>query len=95
MKPYNDFLSDFNLPEVRSAMKMLFSLSEGTGANASDQIQDIIRRNQYMMDRAEKLRMEDTQAGMYALFLAPQLTGGAKLLVDMILLLVCYLGKVV
>ena len=95
MKPYNEFLGDFNLPEVRSAMKMLFSLSEGTGASASEQIEDIIRRNQYMMDKAEKLHMEDTASGMYALFLAPQLTGGFKLLVDMILLLVVYLGKMV
>ncbi len=95
MKPYNDFLSEFNMPEVRSAMKMLFSLSEGTGANASDQIDDIIRRNQYMMDKAEKLHMEDTASGMYALFLAPQLTGGFKLLVDMVLLLICYMGKMV
>ena len=95
MKPYNDFLSDFNMPEVRSAMKMLFSLSEGTGANASEQIEDIIRRNQRMMDKAEKIRMEDSSSGMYALFLAPQITGGCKLLVDMILLLICYMGKVI
>ncbi len=95
MKPYNDFLSDFNMPEVRSAMKMLFSLSEGRGANASDQIEDIIRRNQQMMNKAEKLRMEDTASGMYVLFLAPQLTGGCKLIVDMVLLLVCYMGKVI
>ena len=95
MKPYNDFLSDFNMPEVRSAMKMLFSLSEGIGANAADQIEDIIRRNQQMMNKAEKLRMEDTASGMYALFLAPQLTGGCKLIVDMVLLLVCYMGKVI
>lgn len=93
MMPYNNFLKDFNLPEIRSAMKMLFSLSEGTGANASDQIEDIIRRNQQMMDKAEKLHMEDTASGMYALFLAPQITGGLKLMVDMVLLLVCYLGK--
>ena len=95
MKPYNNFLEDYNMPEVRSAMKMLFSLSEGTGANASDQIEDIIRRNQQMMNKAEKLRMEDTASGMYALFLAPQLTGGCKLLVDMILLLVCYMSKMI
>jgi hypothetical protein len=30
---------------------------------------------------------------MYALFLAPQLTAGAKLLVDMILLLAVYMGQ--
>lgn len=95
MRPYNDFLSDFNMPEVRSAMKMLFSLSEGTGANASEQIEDIIRRNQRLMDKAEKIKMEDSTGGMYALFLAPQITGGCKLLVDMVLLLVCYMGKVI
>ncbi len=93
MHPYNNFLSDFNLPEVRSAMKMLFSLSEGAGSNATEQIEDIIRRNQFMLDKSERIKKEEASAGMYALFLAPQLTGGAKLIVDMILLLVVYLRR--
>lgn len=91
--PYLDFLKDFPLPEVRSSMKMLYSLSEGTGGDASFQIADIIRRNQIMLDKAQKMKNEDAMAGMYALFLAPQLTGGAKIVIDMLVLMVLYLGS--
>ncbi|MBQ1548684.1 MAG: hypothetical protein IIZ61_09870 [Lachnospiraceae bacterium] len=93
MGPYRNFLSEIRLPEVESAMKMLYSLSEGTGGEASSQIEDIIRRNQILMDRSEKMKNEDSLAGMYALFLAPQITGGFKLVVDLLLLMVVYMGN--
>ena len=82
MEPYLAFLQTYALPEVQSSMKMLYSLSEGTGGNASSQISDIIRRNQLLFDQAQKMKNEDALGGLYALFLAPQLTGGAKMLVD-------------
>ncbi len=86
IEPYLSFLQDYSLPEVQSAMKMLYSISEGTGGNASSQIGDIIRRNQVLLDKAEAMKNEDALAGMYALFLAPQLTGAAKLLADMLVI---------
>ncbi len=91
IEPYLYFLKEFTLPEVRSSMKMLYSLSEGTGGDAAFQIADIIRRNQKLMDKAQKLKNEDSLAGMYALFLAPQLTGSGKILVDLLVLMVGYL----
>ncbi len=93
MKVYSAFLDDFSLPEVSSSMKMLYSLSNGSGGDASSQIEDIIRRNKVMQDRSEREKDENALAGMKALFYAPQITGGFKLLVDMALLLVVYLGN--
>ena len=93
MEPYMKFLADFSMPEVASSMKMLYSISSGAGGDARLQIADIIRRNQMLYDKAQRLANEDSLAGMQALFLAPQLTGGLKLVVDMILLLVLYLGQ--
>ena len=90
--PYIGFLSDYTLPEIHSAMKMLYSISEGSGGDAGVQIADIIRRNQRLMDRAERMKGEDAVAGMYGLFLAPQITAGVKLCVDMLLLLAVYMG---
>ena len=90
---YTDFLSGFTLPEVRSTMKMLYSISEGKGGEARSQIADIIRRNQEMSDKAKRAADSDSLAGMYALFLAPQLTGGLKLVCDMVLLFVVYMGS--
>ena len=93
IEPYLRFLSEFGIPEVSSSMKMLYSISAGTGGDAKMQIADIIRRNQLLYDKAQKLANEDSLAGMHAMFLAPQLTGGFKLVVDMVLLLVLYLGQ--
>ena len=93
MEPYMNFLEEFGMPEVASSMKMLYSISSGTGGDARLQIADIIRRNQLLYDKAQKLANEDSLAGMQAMFLAPQLTGGLKLVIDMILLLVLYLGQ--
>lgn len=93
INPYLNFLSEYSLPEVRSSMKMLYSLSVGTGGDSAEQIADFIRRNQSMNDKAERNRNSDRLSGMYALFLAPQLTGGAKLVCDMVMLFVLYLAS--
>ena len=92
---YTDFLSSLQLPEVRSAMKMLYSISEGAGGDASGQIEDIIRRNRKMEDKARGIHNDDAIAGMYVLFLAPQITGGIKLMVDMILLFSVYMERMI
>ena len=93
MEPYLSFFERLSLQEIRSSMKMLYSLSEGTGGSAGSQIMDIIRRNQILMDQAEQLKNEDVLAGMYALFLAPQITGGAKMLVDMLMIFLALLSS--
>lgn len=90
---YTRFLSEFTLPEVRSTMKMLHSISEGSGGDAAGQIADIVRRSTQLNDKSKQLGSEDAVAGMYALFLAPQLTGGLKLMVDMALIFVVYVGR--
>ncbi len=92
IEPYISFLKEYTLPEIHSAMKMLYSISEGSGGDARVQIADIIRRNQRLLDRAERMKNEDAVAGMYGLFLAPQITAGVKLCVDMLLLLAVYMG---
>lgn len=86
MEPYLSFFADIPLPEIRSSMRMLYALSDGSGGNATHQISDIISRNQQLMDQSQRIRNEDALAGLYALFLAPQLTGGAKMLADMVMM---------
>ena len=53
-RAYMNFLSEFTLPEVRSTMKMLYSISEGKGGEARGQISEIIKRNQEMSDKAKR-----------------------------------------
>ena len=90
--PYHDFLYDYHVPEIRSAMNLLYAMSMGQGGNASHQISNLIRRNQEMQNEAEKQMDQDRTSGLYLLFLAPVLTGGMKMLVDMGLMMLSFLS---
>ena len=94
IEPYVSFLEEFTLPEVHSAMKMLYSVSEGYGGNYEHQIAEILDRNQRMLHRSEQLKTEDSLAGLYGLFLAPQITAGVKMVVDLVLVMAVYFTKV-
>lgn len=91
--PYLDFMKDFNVPEIQSSMKMLYSISEGTGGDSGKQIAEIIRRNNMLLDKSEKNAFDNVLAGMYGLFLAPQIIGGAKLLTDMMVFFVMFMTQ--
>lgn len=86
--PYLQFLEEFDLPDVQSAMKILFSMNEYGAENSGKQIGGLIQRNSIMTDRAERLKNEDEMAGMSMLVLLPMVTGTLKMLTDMAMLLV-------
>lgn len=90
--PYHRFLKSFQIPEVHSAMSMLFSVSMGNSGRADRQIGELIDRNLEMLDAAEKGRLKNLSSGMYLLFLAPVLTASLKLLVDMAVFMMTFLS---
>lgn len=90
--PYHMFLQEFQIPEVRSAMSMLFSLSMGHSNQADRQLAELIDRNQEMLDAAEKERLRSLGSGMYLLFLAPVLTASFKLVIDMAVFMFSFLA---
>lgn len=93
--PYHSFFHQLDLPEVRSAMTMLYSMAEyGTSNDVSKQIASLMERNAVLMDKAERLRTEDKLAGISFIVLLPMLTGTIKMLVDMLLLVVALLTQV-
>lgn len=94
-RPYHEFLKDFELPEIHSAMSMLFSLSIGNSSNADKQVGELIARNQEMLDAAQQIRMKDKNSGMYLLFLAPVLTASVKLVTDMAVFMLTFLTMAV
>lgn len=90
--PYHRFLKEFQIPEVHSAMSMLFSISMGNSGRTDRQIGELIDRNMEMLDVAEKGRLRNRSSGMYLLFLAPVLTASLKLLVDMAVFMMTFLS---
>lgn len=94
LEPYLNFLKDYDLPDVHSAMRMLYALSNGGYGNSEKQLSQILKRNQELLDKAEREQNQDSLAGLYALFLAPALTGAGKMMIDMTAFLVVFLASV-
>ncbi len=87
IEPYLHFMEFAGVPEIQSSMKMLYSISQGAENDADTQINDIIRRNNMMLDKAEKIRNDDMLSVFYGLLLMPQLTASVKLIADMFIFL--------
>ena len=91
-EPYHAFLQEFQIPEIHSAMGMLFSISMGSSSRADKQLGELIERNLEMLDAAETERLRNLSSGMYLLFLAPVVTASMKLVVDMAVFMLTFLA---
>lgn len=91
-QPYHRFLEEFHIPEVHSAMSMLFSISMGNSSNADTQMGELINRNLEMLDAAETERLKNLCSGMYLLFLSPVVTASLKLVVDMAVFMLTFIS---
>lgn len=90
-QPFLDFFKEFDLPEVSSAMKMIYSISKGTGADKADQIEDIVDSNIQAMDRAQQIINEDSLSGLDTLFWMPFLTAGGLIFCYLMVYLIAFL----
>lgn len=90
-EPYHRFLEDFELPQIHSAMTILYSLSIGNSGSADQQISELAGRNLELLDITEEQKIRDMGSGMYLLFLAPVLSASFKLLVDMAFMMLGFL----
>lgn len=91
-EPYHNFLKEFHIPEVHSAMSMLFSISMGNSSHGDRQMGELISRNLEMLDAAETERLKNLCSGMYLLFLAPVVTASMKLVVDMAVFMLTFIA---
>jgi cell division protein FtsB len=92
-EPFLRFFEDFHMPEITTSMQMLYSLSIGSGGDADEQIPNIVKRNNTILDRAEEMRNNDSLSGLYTLFLLPVLLGGVVLMVDMTMFLLAFMSN--
>lgn len=90
--PYNNFLTEFNIPEVNRMMKTLYSLSELGSQDAEQQINKIIVQNNAMLEKAEIIKNEDSTAGIKFIMLVPMFLGSVKMIVDLFLLCMSFMS---
>lgn len=90
-EPYHEFLKGFAIPEVYSAMGILYSISIGNSGNADKQISELVDKNLELLDATERDMLRRQAGGMPVLFLLPVLTASFKLVADMVVLMLQFM----
>lgn len=86
--PYFSFLENYDVPKIQEAMKLLYSISSGTGGNIEEQMLNVIDKNNDMTLRSEKIKNDNKIAGMMGYLFLPVLPTGIKMMADLALVLV-------
>jgi len=94
LQPYINFMKKLDLPDVTSAMKMLYSMATFGFDNNNKQLQALVERNAILIDKAEKMKSEDYLAGVGILVLLPMITGTVKMITDLICVITYLLSMV-
>ncbi|MCI9616415.1 MAG: hypothetical protein HFG31_00255 [Eubacterium sp.] len=94
IEPYDNFLKEFDLDEIKSSVKMFYSINELGKWQSDKQINAIIDRNNKMISQAEEMKNSD-KIGASTMFSAiPMVLGVVKIMVDMILMIVVFTSSV-
>ena len=90
-EPYMNFMKEFQMIEIQSAMGMLYSISSGRGGDADMQIDEILSKNASLLSQSESVANDGRLAALYWQFLFPSIIGGGKLVADMTLVTIAFM----
>lgn len=83
VRSYTDFCGGFDIPEITSCMKMLYSISESGSGDAERQIANLIANVHKLQERQAEIRNASVAFSMQMIFFYPVAATSVKLLVDM------------
>ncbi len=94
IEPYENFLKEFDLRDIKSSMKMFYSINELGKEESAQQMNSIIDRNNKMMMRSEEMKNKDKigAAGMFTAI--PMILGVVKIMTDMILMILVFTSSI-
>lgn len=84
--PYNHFLDEYNIQGVKSSMKVLFTLQTLNKEQMVEQTNNLIIRNQELLEKSERMRNEDSVSGLTMLGFVPVAVLTIQMLISMGLL---------
>lgn len=87
IEPYDNFLKELDIHEIKSSMKMLYSMGELGKEESEIQISSIMDRNIKLENQAEKLKNKDRVGIASFLSVVPMFTGVVKIMIDMLLMI--------
>lgn len=94
IEPYDNFLKEFDLDEIKSSVKMFYSINELGKWQSDKQINSIIDRNNKIIRQADEMKNKD-RIGASSMFSAiPMILGVVKIMIDMILMIVVFTSSI-
>ena len=94
VEPFYNFLSEFNLIDIKSSVKILYSLSEIGGTERDTTLEHLVERNNLMIDKNDRDQRKTSNAAMNYIVLIPLVLATVKLAVDMLLVINTFLSSV-
>lgn len=94
IEPYMEFLSEFQLSYVQSAMKMLYAISETGTGDTQEQINVLVRRNGKLLDKSEKILNERNLSGITITGYLPQITISFQMMINMAVFMMVFLTRI-
>ncbi|MCR5836396.1 MAG: hypothetical protein K6G88_07810 [Lachnospiraceae bacterium] len=94
IEPYDRFLMYFDVPEMKSSMKMLYSISELGKEEADVQIGSVIDRNILLENQAEAIKNKDKIGAFSFLSAVPMIVGVNKIMIDMVLMIIVFTSAI-
>lgn len=92
INPYLNFLGMFNVSELSTAVKVLYSIKMLSAEDSQRQINDLIVRNQTLLESSEKIRHEDSIAGVSFISMLPMVLLSGKLMLDMSVMMFSFMS---
>lgn len=96
IKPYVDFYEEFaeDVPQIRSLMMMIYSLSEADSSQADKHVLSIVKRNHVLQATAEKIENDDKMALFTLYTTLPMLLACVIMILDVAMIVLNMLNTV-
>ena len=91
VRPYYNFLSEYEILDISSTVKMLYSISELDYESIDITMNTLIKRNYEMIDKHEEVKNQNSISMMQFAEYIPMIFVSLKISVDMLLVIMNYL----
>ena len=91
VRPYYNFLSEYEILDISSTVKMLYSISELDYESIDITMNTLIKRNYEMIDKHEEVKNQNSISMMQFAEYIPMIFVSLKISADMLLVITNYL----
>ena len=86
IKPYNDFLEEYDVEDARASMRLLYSLNNVSKKEVNERVGYLIERNQSMLNKSQELRNSDALGSANLIGFLPMIFFSLQMIVSMFIM---------